>query len=179
MKSFHEYLVRLVESQAEVALVFEEFAGSQATICAIGVSIFVNDAFVRKLKTCPFWFGPELARSLRQGDSPLLSDRELREANSHGGLLLLLAALNGGTDQELSHELGISPETVKKAWRRIYERVVVCVPDLIPLDSAAENGTSERGKEKKQRLLRYLRDHPEELRPVSRKLLRQGGTRTR
>ena len=30
-----------------------------------------------------------------------------------------------------------------------------------------------RGKQKKQRLLDYLREHPEELRPVSRKLLRQ------
>ena len=31
----------------------------------------------------------------------------------------------------------------------------------------------DRGKQKKQRLLAYLREHPEELRPVSRKLLQQ------
>ncbi len=29
------------------------------------------------------------------------------------------------------------------------------------------NGTTERGKEKKQRLLSYSREHPEELRPAS------------
>ena len=33
------------------------------------------------------------------------------------------------------------------------------------------NGTPERGKGKKQRLLSYLREHPEELRPHSPKLL--------
>jgi hypothetical protein len=36
---------------------------------------------------------------------------------------------------------------------------------------------SERGKEKKHRLLGYLREHAEELRPVSRKLLQQAAAR--
>ena len=36
---------------------------------------------------------------------------------------------------------------------------------------AAGDGTGERGKEKKHHLLAYLHKHPEELRPVSRKLL--------
>jgi len=44
---------------------------------------------------------------------------------------------------------------------------------LLPLATALENascgvgGISERGKEKRRRLLNYLRDHPEELRPAS------------
>jgi len=84
---------------------------------------------------------------------------------------LLLAALDGGTDQELSHELSISPETIKKAWRRIYGRAAACLPEPALGNSAVEEGTAERGKEKKQRLLAYLRDHPEELRPISRRLL--------
>jgi DNA-binding CsgD family transcriptional regulator len=92
---------------------------------------------------------------------------------------LLLLALNGGTDQELSVELGISLFTVKKTWRAIYERVSACRPELIPFNSAAENGTSERGREKKQRLIAYLREHLEELRPVSRKLLEKTDTRAR
>ena len=36
-----------------------------------------------------------------------------------------------------------------------------------------ENSNGERGKQKKQRLLTYLRDHPEELRPYSRKTRRE------
>jgi hypothetical protein len=92
---------------------------------------------------------------------------------------LLLSALNGATDQELGDELGISLSTVKKTWRLIYERVAACRPELIPFNSAAENGTSERGREKKQRLIAYLREHLEELRPVSRKLLQQSGAHAR
>ena len=86
---------------------------------------------------------------------------------------LLLCALGGGTDRELSDDLGISLSTVKKTWRSAYDRVAACLPELIPRNSTADNGTSERGREKKQRLMGYLREHPEELRPVSRKLLQQ------
>jgi hypothetical protein len=51
-------------------------------------------------------------------------------------------------------------------------------PELIPFHSAAENGTSERGRGKKQRLIAYLREHLEELRPISRKLLEKTDQRT-
>jgi hypothetical protein len=55
---------------------------------------------------------------------------------------------------------------VKKSWALIYERVS---PHLQGFSSCHDvmEGISERGKEKKQRLLCYLRDHPEELRPAS------------
>src|SRR5262249_10266608 len=33
-----------------------------------------------------FWIGPELTRRVCGGQSPLLSDKQVREANSHGGL---------------------------------------------------------------------------------------------
>ncbi|MGO9641276.1 MAG: hypothetical protein ACLP1Y_08240 [Candidatus Acidiferrales bacterium] len=33
---------------------------------------------------------------------------------------------------------------------------------------------SERAKQKKRRLITYHREHPEEMRPLSRKLLQQG-----
>ena len=79
---------------------------------------------------------------------------------------LLLTALQGGTDEELSDELGISHSAVKKTWLLMYERVSAYLPGFSPDHEAAE-GTSERGKEKKQRLLAYLRQHPEELRPAS------------
>jgi hypothetical protein len=47
------------------------------------------------------------------------------------------------------------------------------LPELIPDNPQADERSSKRGKEKKRRLLAYLRDHPEELRPFSRKLLQQ------
>jgi hypothetical protein len=84
---------------------------------------------------------------------------------------LLLSALAGGTDEDLSEQLGVSLSTVKKTWRLVYDRVAGRLPDLIP-----GQGISERGKEKKQHLLAYLRTRPEELRPVSRKLLQESPT---
>jgi DNA-binding CsgD family transcriptional regulator len=80
---------------------------------------------------------------------------------------LLLTALRGGTDEELSDELGISLSAVKKTWGLIYERAAAHLPGFSANHDGSSNGASERGKEKKQRLLQYLRDHPEELRPAS------------
>jgi hypothetical protein len=79
---------------------------------------------------------------------------------------LLLTALHGGTDEELADELGISLSAVKKSWQLIYERVSGCDPELVP-DAHLDEGNSERGKTKKQRLLAYLREHMEELRPAA------------
>ena len=79
---------------------------------------------------------------------------------------VLKAALRGSTDEELSDELGVSLSFVKKAWRSIYERAGDSIPEVFPegLSDEIEGG---RGKEKKQRLLSYVRDHLEELRPVA------------
>jgi DNA-binding CsgD family transcriptional regulator len=83
---------------------------------------------------------------------------------------LLAAALSGGTDGEIADALGIASFTVKTTWRAIYDRVALYRPDLVP-DRLHDDGRAHaRGKQKKQRLLDYLREHPEELRPVSRKL---------
>jgi DNA-binding CsgD family transcriptional regulator len=79
---------------------------------------------------------------------------------------LLLAALQGGTDEDIAETLKISLSAVKKTWRSIYDRVTPLCPGLIA-DKVAEESNSERGKEKKQRMLAYLREHPEELRPAS------------
>ena len=285
--------LRLLGCDAMIAVVFEEVKGSDAELCAVGVSVFVHDDFLRELKTRPFWVGPELARRILRGDSPVLSDRQLREANSRGGLnlviwegcvrppfekrsevyrtmtntfiethrgylckeliapqmesverllwsfkiggllwdpvkrryvdrlkksanniirhphllgmtrdmelrrpgswvgalfeyqpprcgfspseqRLLLAALIGATDEELSSKLGISVPTVKKTWLSVYQRAASRLPDLIPEKyPQADDGTSERGKEKRRHLLAYLREHPEELRPIARKFLKQ------
>ena len=78
---------------------------------------------------------------------------------------LLLAALRGGTDEELAIELGVSLSAVKKTWVLIYERASAYLPEFS--SDREPSGTTERGKEKKQRLLGYLREHLEELRPAS------------
>jgi len=79
---------------------------------------------------------------------------------------LLLTALRGGTDEELANDLAISISAVKKMWLSIYERVSTHLPSLLPNRTFMQESV-ERGREKKQRLLNYLREHPEELRPAS------------
>ena len=86
---------------------------------------------------------------------------------------LLLSALSGGTDEEISDDVGASRATVKNRWRSIYNRAISSLPELFRDDSQANSRISQRGKEKKRYLLAYLRDHPEELRPISRKLVQQ------
>ena len=82
---------RLIGCEAMGTAVFEEVDGAQVTTWGVGVGIFVHDDFVRELKTPPlFWIGPELAKRVVQGDSPILSDNEVREANSTGGLNLVV-----------------------------------------------------------------------------------------
>lgn len=287
--------LRLLGCEGMTTALFEEVEGDRRTTWGLGVAVFVNDAFMREMRTPPlFWFGPELAKRVVRGTSPVLSDTEVREANSGEGLNLLVwegavcrefadrsevyhlmvsaflalhrgfllkemitsqvesvpraqwavdgggyfwdptnaqylksprttvddfvrephivgttreleaarpgswvgalfdyrrprfgfcpseqrllrVALGGnsGTDQELAKTLGVSLPTVKKTWLSIYGRVAECEPEWIADYSQADDGASGRGKEKRRRLLAYLRDCPEELRPVSRKRLQQ------
>jgi hypothetical protein len=282
---------RLVDYGTKTMVVFEELDGAAVRLLGAAISVFITDAFLRAVKTPPFfWIGPELARRIVQGPSPLLSDKQLREANSSdglnlltwdgflgpedakrpevynkvmsvfieehrgylwkeiigpqpdtverfqgalktGGMLLnasngawetvypdapddimkrpyviglsreiemrrpgslagmlfnyqpprfafsasqqnlLLAAFGGRTDEEMSAWLGISSSAVKKAWQAIYDRVAAEMPELFPPNSVEPPVVRERTKEKRRRLLTFLRDHPEELRPLSRKLL--------
>lgn len=85
---------------------------------------------------------------------------------------LVRAALRALTDEELSSELGISLSAVKKAWGLIYQRVDDCKLDLFK-DEETEKDAGDRGRGKKHKLLAYLREHPEELRPFSLKLLQE------
>jgi hypothetical protein len=83
---------------------------------------------------------------------------------------LLSAALQGGTDEELAKLLEISLSAVKKTWASVYLRVESAKPADLKFAPNA-NADGDRGREKKQKLLVYLREHPEELRPYSMKLL--------
>jgi hypothetical protein len=83
---------------------------------------------------------------------------------------LLHNALSGATDDDLAGALETSLPVVKKMWVSIYHRVEDCLPALIPTPLGPYALTSCRGKEKRRSLLAYLRQHPEELRPYSRKV---------
>ena len=72
-------------------------------------------------------------------------------------------ALLGASDKEIADRQGITLEAVKGQWRSIHRRVAEINPNLLPI--TPEDGV--RGTEKRTTLLRYLREHPEELRPIS------------
>jgi hypothetical protein len=76
---------------------------------------------------------------------------------------LLSAAIRGLKDEELSCELGVSLSFIKKTWSSIYDRAAEKLPEL-NLEIAA-GSVPQRGKEKKQRVLAYVREHPEDCGP--------------
>lgn len=279
-----------LHKEAFVGKFFEELQNGRPVPMAVGIFVFVTDEFMLEAKQPPFfWFGPELAKRISSGASPLLSDKEVRRRNSTSGLnlvpwptgigaadrhrpeltqeflgvfiretssfrikeaifqtpvaqdlhaslltgailvgkqssgndlsqqelqeivskphlmyltrelalarvgswatslfsysdpqigfarseqRLLDAALRGLTDEELTVELQVSLSAIKKTWRSIYSRVEHAgLPILPALTESREDG--DRGKGKRHRLLNYVREHPEELRPFSMKLLRQ------
>jgi|SRR5438034_6167318 len=78
---------------------------------------------------------------------------------------LLRHALIGETCEEEAASMSISPWTVKKRWHAIYERVADVDRELLPPSIADGLHARSRGAERRRRLLNYLRQHPEELRP--------------
>ena len=90
---------------------------------------------------------------------------------TRGEQRVLTLALTGATDEQLSAKLNIAVPTIKKTWVSIYHRVADHLPHLVSDVLQSDIGGAARGREKRRDLLAYLREHPEELRPVSRKLL--------
>jgi hypothetical protein len=86
---------------------------------------------------------------------------------------LLAAALRGLTDDELARSLGLKLPAVKKRWVSVFEHIVRAKPSILP--GGADGGEREgRGPQKRHRVLAYLRDHPEELRPHDGAIVRVG-----
>jgi len=77
---------------------------------------------------------------------------------------LLRQALLDKTDEETAAALGVTVDTVRKRWAGLYDRVADADPALF--HGSPESGTSHRGLEKRRPLMRYLRLHPEEMRPA-------------
>jgi hypothetical protein len=281
----------LLSAESLITSVLEDSEASERHAQAFGASAFVTDEFLRQCKMPhPVWIGPELVHRVSRGDSPVLTPKEVRNANSRDGLnlvtwaglvcplreedrtrwvteltsafmqehrgfklkeavtqpievgvlrvvlnsgallwhsgvgryveagsvnldklirfpfilginreqvtqhmgtwasslflynppricfrpaeqRLLRSALKGSTDEELSNELGVSVSFLKKTWHSIYERAAETVPDLHL--GRTDGSASQRGKEKKQRVLAYVRNCPEELRPISRSVLKK------
>jgi hypothetical protein len=279
----------LLRSDSLITSVLEDKEAPLPHPQAFGISAFVTDGFLRQCKTpLPLWIGPELVRRASRNDSPILTPKQVRDANSRDGLnlvvwtgivsplreedrtrwvteltnafmqehrgfklkeavtqppdvatvrvvlnsgafpwrsgdgcyvdagdldleklircpfilganrevatrtmgtwastlflynhpsiyfrpaeqRLLRAAMKGSTDEELSNELGVSLSFVKKTWHSIYERAAEKMPDL--QQERVDGPVAQRGKEKKQRVLAYVRNYPEELRPMSRSVL--------
>jgi len=78
---------------------------------------------------------------------------------------LLQHALMGRTCEQLAISLSLSRWTVKKRWHAIYDRVADVDSDLLPPSIAYGAHACSRGAERRRRLLNYLRQHLEELRP--------------
>jgi hypothetical protein len=290
LSEFPKAMLSLLGQDSFQYAIFEELNGGSARLLGGAVGSFVREEFLRELKTPPsFWGPPEIVRRINQGESPVLSNREVREANSRDGLnlfvwhvgihpedhdrpevasriltafvetyrgfrirelleqaetwwqfrgmraaggcfvrpsdgsyadyfesiehdvtksplmvgltrelaarspgswagslfhcepprfgfsrsqqKLLQSAIAGATDDELISELCVSPSAVKMAWNAIYERASSLFPNSAG-NGDEDGGLQARGKQKRHHLLAYLREHPEELRPFSRKLLR-------
>lgn len=73
---------------------------------------------------------------------------------------LLELALEGGDDASIAGALFVTLPAIKRRWSSVFERVGSVEPELCPLD-----GEGTRGIQKRQRILTYVRNHPEELRP--------------
>jgi len=73
-------------------------------------------------------------------------------------------ALEGADDLAIAKSLFVTLPAIKHRWSSIFECVSSLRPDLCPLD-----GDGTRGVQKRSRILAYIRNHPEELRPFKLK----------
>ena len=104
-----------------------------------------------------------LAAKMYRYQAPVL---RLRPAEQR----LLVAALSGKTDAELSADLDLSIEAIKKRWMSIFDRVDEFKPEIL---SKSDADSDSRGPQKRHRVVAYVRAHPEELRPFAWDRLRR------
>lgn len=87
---------------------------------------------------------------------------------------VLLRAMLNESDAQIAAHTGVSLDSVKKTWRRAYDRATAVAPYLFAADApgagagqarAPASGHQARGSEKRRHLLDHLRMHLEELRP--------------
>jgi hypothetical protein len=79
--------------------------------------------------------------------------------------MLLLSALKGLTDEELAVSLALTLPAVKARWRSVFARMATALPEL----ADRLQNQAVRGRQKRHRVIEYMREHPEELRPWVRR----------
>jgi hypothetical protein len=75
---------------------------------------------------------------------------------------VLCRATEGFTDAQIALQLDIKASAVALRWRSIYARVTKRLPSALEDDAS---GTGHRGQEKRRRVIAFVNDHPEEMRP--------------
>lgn len=78
---------------------------------------------------------------------------------------ILSHAMTGATDEVIAAALGLSLNSIKQAWRRIYDRVGEHASFVFSPDEPVLLATSSRGPEKRRRVLAFIDGHPQEVRP--------------
>ena len=80
---------------------------------------------------------------------------------------LLLAALRGAENAELADSLCRTPAAIKRTWAGIFEKCIRHRPALLPTSEG-----SLRGLQKRHKVMGYIREHPEEMRPYPSQKIR-------
>lgn len=80
-------------------------------------------------------------------------------------LLCQCLRLPDPSEARLADALGVSEDAVQKLWGSVYQRIQRVDADLLSSMDKLPLAEKGRGREKRRRLLHYLRQHPEELRP--------------
>lgn len=77
---------------------------------------------------------------------------------------VLARAAEGSTDAQIARQLGITSAAVSLRWRSIYTRISDRASSALHEDKPA-SGNRGRGHEKRRRVIAFVNDHPEEMRP--------------
>ncbi|MGE3709022.1 MAG: helix-turn-helix transcriptional regulator [Hyphomicrobiaceae bacterium] len=93
---------------------------------------------------------------------PLFNYRKPRCAFTRAEQSVLTRAENEMTDIEIADDLNVSANAVAQRWRSIYTRIGEQLPGFFPA-----NPSTTRGLEKRRRVIAFVRQRPEEMRPFS------------
>jgi DNA-binding CsgD family transcriptional regulator len=81
---------------------------------------------------------------------------------------LLNLALWGNNDSDIANTLNITVDTVRKRWRRIFEKIEDHPEVNLFSDAAQERDKGTRGPEKRSVVIQFIDAHLEEIRPYER-----------
>lgn len=155
--------------------VVQEIYSTEEHLRAAAVGVRVKNDYHRYYEACPEKMPPPEHRPCLMGSrrdetadgsylSPLFFYTSPRFFLTQGEQETLCLALLDQADADIAAALAVSPSTVQKRWKMIFERVSAAVPEFFPTEPTPAEA-QRRGVEKRRFLLAYLRHHLEELRP--------------